>query len=349
MVGPFSPWDHPLANDKESFYFVGHYWGLVALSLYRMCFPLRLAQWWHRLRHGRPRLVFDGCASYFSAPWVAAQLAALHRRPGARPQPLLIVCVREPVDQHLSWWRLERGAMAWGSSMCLGETYLGAPERVGGYPPASLEAALALSRSRVVRERWADAEALCSRPGGAAGTVGALRRLPDWAMPFPNGQLSAFDSMGRYADNLERWLEHFERSAFVVVELNELSRDPQLVLHRIAARCEALFPELRVGGGAVGGHCGGRSACESGTGSAGAEAIGRTPIVAPKLNASSGQGAAAATELSELSEHSLRALARYYRPHNERLEKLIGRSLGWHEAYAYYEGGREGAAAPHPC
>ena len=27
MLGPFSIWDHPLANDKESFYFVGHIFG----------------------------------------------------------------------------------------------------------------------------------------------------------------------------------------------------------------------------------------------------------------------------------------------------------------------------------
>lgn len=33
--------------------------------------------------------------------------------------------------------------------------------------------------------------------------------LPDWVVPFPNGQLSAFDRMGRSVDNLERWAKHF--------------------------------------------------------------------------------------------------------------------------------------------
>lgn len=32
-----------------------------------------------------------------------------------------------------------------------------------------------------------------------------LRRMPAWALPFPNGQLSAFDRMGRLADSIERW------------------------------------------------------------------------------------------------------------------------------------------------
>ena len=31
MAGPFTPWVHPLANEKESFFLVGHYWGFVPL------------------------------------------------------------------------------------------------------------------------------------------------------------------------------------------------------------------------------------------------------------------------------------------------------------------------------
>ena len=61
MLGPFSIWDHPLANDKESFYFVGHIFGIVSPLLYRICLPLKLR---------RPAVVFEGCASYLCAPWV---------------------------------------------------------------------------------------------------------------------------------------------------------------------------------------------------------------------------------------------------------------------------------------
>ena len=41
-VGPFTPWIHPLADNKESFFMSGHYWGLVTPYLYRMCFPLQV-------------------------------------------------------------------------------------------------------------------------------------------------------------------------------------------------------------------------------------------------------------------------------------------------------------------
>ena len=37
---PFCPWAHPELDDKESFYFVGHYLGIVDPFYYRMAFPL---------------------------------------------------------------------------------------------------------------------------------------------------------------------------------------------------------------------------------------------------------------------------------------------------------------------
>lgn len=67
MVGPFTPWIHPLANEKESFFFVGHYWGVIWPALYRLCFPLRISHWFHRVVLRRRLLVFDACASHLSA------------------------------------------------------------------------------------------------------------------------------------------------------------------------------------------------------------------------------------------------------------------------------------------
>ena len=228
LVGPFTPWVHPLAEDKESFFFVGHYFRRVSPRLYRLCFPLRVPRW---ARHALPEppIVFDGCASHFSAPWAAPLL----RRALATPKPLLLVCIREPVAQHVSWWRLEQGSMAWGDAMGLGSEYLGPPSR-RGYPPPSFAAAVALSRSEEVCALWREAEALAAdgRP---------LRVLPEWAAPFPNGQLSAFDRMGRYADNIERWLAHFPRECFVFIHLDDLADDPYPTLDLIASKCGQLF------------------------------------------------------------------------------------------------------------
>jgi len=39
---PFCPWAHPELDHKESFYFVGHYLGLVDPYFYRMAFPLKV-------------------------------------------------------------------------------------------------------------------------------------------------------------------------------------------------------------------------------------------------------------------------------------------------------------------
>ena len=143
------------------------------------------------------------------------------------PRPLLIVCLREPVAQHVSWWQLEQSGMQWGTSMGLGDTWLGPPVRLEGYPPASFGEAIDLSRSPQVVSLWDRAEALpwfsgadqsfespspgshCLRFLSRICAPGPVALLPDWAVPFPNGQLSAFDRMGRYADSIERWRKYF--------------------------------------------------------------------------------------------------------------------------------------------
>ncbi|KAK3242677.1 hypothetical protein CYMTET_47639 [Cymbomonas tetramitiformis] len=110
---PFVPWIHPL-GDKETFYFSGHYWGLIHPYFYRMCFPLKLTAFFHRRVLQRPFFCYDACAQYLTAPWVPA---LLHK---VTPNARILVCVRDPVQQNLSWWRYEQGAMAWGNSLELG-------------------------------------------------------------------------------------------------------------------------------------------------------------------------------------------------------------------------------------
>ena len=339
MVGPFTPWIHPLAEDKESFYFVGHYWGMVAPSLYRMAYPLKLVSWARRvLARKPPQLCFDGCASYFSAPWVPQLLKRI------APRPVLVVCLREPVSQNLSWWRLEQSSMAWGSAMEMGDEWLEPPDRVAGYPPASFDDALMLSRSDANEESWSCAERLFLQNDAHAAATNLLgQRLPSWAIPFPNGQLSAFDRMGRYADSLARWQAHFDEECFVVVTLEELDRNPASVLQRVAEKCVQLSTsdvEERGAGQGTGAlatfsaleraaaeDCMERAmrlvtAHEAGDGNA---------VRAPKLN----QSPPIAPHL-EPTELMLRELAAYYRPHNLRLFSRLGRDLGWHEDKARY-------------
>jgi len=74
-TGPFCAFDHPL-DGKESFYFSGHYFGLVHPYFYRAMFPLKVTRWLHTEVLGRPFIVFDGCAQYLSAPWAPAMVQA---------------------------------------------------------------------------------------------------------------------------------------------------------------------------------------------------------------------------------------------------------------------------------
>ena len=279
-VGPWCGFIHPL-DGKESFYFAGHYFGLVAPAMYRMVFPLALTRWFYRSVLGRPYLVFDGCAQYLTAPWAPELLAA-----AAGPGLKLLVCLRDPVDQNVSWWRFEHGFMGFGDSIGLAAVGAGIPEVRSRYPPATLEESHALSIAPDVAAKYQEAERL-----GAEVARGAAATLPGWALTWPNGQLSAAARNGVFADNIARWLKWFPRENFEFIELSELSSNLAGVLGRVEAQLPAGY--------------------RSGFGD-------KAGVPAVRLNASGQFGA-------EPSKAALEKLARFYRPHNQRLFKLIGR------------------------
>jgi hypothetical protein len=109
---PFCLWKHPELDHKETFYFVGHYLGRVDPSHYRMCFPLTIVKWFRQRVLGKPFFTYDGCAQYLTNPAVPRLIAKAYRDAG-QPPPVLVACVRDPVDQTVSWWRYENNAMLW--------------------------------------------------------------------------------------------------------------------------------------------------------------------------------------------------------------------------------------------
>ena len=109
---PFCLWKHPELDHKETFYFVGHYLGRVDPLHYRMCFPLSIVKWFRQRILGRPFFTFDGCAQYLTNPAVPYLIAKAYKDAG-QPPPVLVACVRNPVDQAISWWRYENNAMLW--------------------------------------------------------------------------------------------------------------------------------------------------------------------------------------------------------------------------------------------
>jgi hypothetical protein len=109
IQGPFCLWAHPELDHKESFYWVGHYLGYVSPYLYRMCFS------WNYNRgvlNNNGTCSFDGCAQYLTSPTAPHLIAHAYRQAG-QPPPILIACVRNPVDQAMSWWNYEQAAMQW--------------------------------------------------------------------------------------------------------------------------------------------------------------------------------------------------------------------------------------------
>ena len=100
-------------------------------------------------------------------------------------------------------------------------------------------------------------------------------------------------------------LREFDREQFVFLHIDDISKQPDAALQRIAAKCRergvpvpSAAQELR------------------------SDAAANTQR-APKLNESTQLDATL-----EPDEATLRELAAYYRPHNERLFKLLGRDLG---------------------
>lgn len=134
------------------------------------------------------------------------------------PDIPIIVCLRDPSRQNLSWWRFEHGTNTWGDSMGLPPSGKGIPNTRVNYPPKSLAEAHALSLSKEVTDMYAKAEAL------VAGILdGSAITLPPWAITWPNGQLSASARNGVFVDNILRWQQSFDKDRFEFIEVTELS------------------------------------------------------------------------------------------------------------------------------
>jgi hypothetical protein len=175
--GPFCAFIHPL-DGKESFYYSGHYFGVVHPYFYRAMFPLKLTRWASQAA-GRPFLAYDACAQYLTGPCTPALMRA-----SCGPNVPIFVCLREPVAQNVSWWRYEQAAVAWGDSMGLSTTHAAKDRKE--YPPATLESAHALSSGQMMARMYAEAEALV---GSTPATGQPIWVLPNWAITWPNGSL----------------------------------------------------------------------------------------------------------------------------------------------------------------
>ncbi|KAL7505164.1 hypothetical protein ACHAXN_002655 [Cyclotella atomus] len=196
---PFCPWVHPELDNKESFYFVGHYLGIVDPYLYRMAFPLIFTKWWEEIILGNMFFSFDGCAQYLSSPTAPYLIADAYKRSNI-PPPILVVCIRHPVDQAISWWQYENNAMLLGESMGLKEW--NTDLRSKQYPPKTIKEAFGYSQSSFVQKAYSDAECLVKAKLSVKDSRCLyIVKLPSWALTWPGGQLSIFGK--GYTSNIE--------------------------------------------------------------------------------------------------------------------------------------------------
>lgn len=151
---------------------------------------------------GNVFFVFDGCAQYLGSPSAPYLIAATYKRNNT-PPPILVACIRNPVDQAISWWQYENNAMAWGESMGLKEwnTEL----RSKQYPPKTIADAFKYSQSSCVQYSYENAECFVKTKLKARGRI---LTLPPWAITWPGGQLSIFGK--GYSCNIKRYNNAFQ-------------------------------------------------------------------------------------------------------------------------------------------
>jgi hypothetical protein len=145
--------------------------------------------------------------------------------------PVLVACIREPVEQALSWFYYEKNAMKWGESMGLSEWNTSL--RSTQYPPTTIASAVQYSMSDRVIQLYSNAENLVSKiishdyTATTTNTTRRIRRctttriLPSWAMTWPGGQLSVVGRSGNYAGNIQRYNMVFSEAAMEATDNNE--------------------------------------------------------------------------------------------------------------------------------
>jgi len=195
---PFCPWKHPELEKKETFYFVGHY-GTVDPAKYSMCFPLKITRWFYTTILRRPFFTFDGCAQYLNSPTAPYLLAEAYIKAG-KPPPILLACVRNPVDQAVSWWKYENSAIQWGESMGLKNNHDQLRSKL--YPPKTFSSALDYSLSPSISSGYVAAEDLV-RNKSHSQMSGLM--LPPWSLTWPGGQLTGVGRSGNFNENILRF------------------------------------------------------------------------------------------------------------------------------------------------
>ena len=187
-----------------------------------MAFPLKITRWVEERIMGNFFFCFDGCAQYLTSPTspylIASAYQSCNGSSSESQPPVLVACVRNPVDQAISWWKYEQNAMAWGEGIGLREW--NSSLRSTRYPPKTISEALEYSQSDFVSKSYSSAEALVEgmiqqchnkKTSSLLSKVCNMdiKCLPSWAITWPAGQLGTIGRSGKYIQNIQRYNKVF--------------------------------------------------------------------------------------------------------------------------------------------
>jgi hypothetical protein len=189
--------EHPhvlSATRKEVEYFSFHF--DRGMDWYRHHFPLECDRARFADEHGRPFLSFEASPYYLPHRLAPARMANV--LPGAK----LIVTMRNPVERAYSAYQMWRG---WGNET---EPFM----TVAALEDDRLDQGRALAAHHGIGRR--DTTAIAQHDRRRTRVVGGVHV----------GRM--FLMGGRYAEQLERWFEHYPREQFHFVTTDELASDP---------------------------------------------------------------------------------------------------------------------------
>ena len=131
----------------------------------------------------------------------------------------IIMCLREPVSQNVSWFNFEKGNEKYFGEMLDTDVW---EERL---PANTMRESFEGSLSKKTSQSYKKAEQL-------EGPV-----LPLWAQTWPEGQSFALGRMGHYAMNIERYYKHFPKeNVHFVNQMEDLNGDQvQPTIRRVAS------------------------------------------------------------------------------------------------------------------
>ena len=318
--GPFTQLLMPHLSGKECYYFLGANFGYIHPYFYKSCFPttfeLRIRLF--ILRYIYPILfnnkeyvnitmndfiIFDATPLYLSNKWVAIKLIETYKlfygKNYEKHLPKLIVCVREPIQQNISWYTFEERAQDWGTYVAglrpFTKNNIYEPYKQN-WPEKLMRSTFyewfQFSKSNKNKKDYANMEQLI---------FGGHNKLPENYLFSINGVYASLSIMGRYIENIEYYQQYFGNENIIIFDFDDIIHDINKTLSQLSNFINK--PEFKF----------------------------NSITKCIHLNKGPSKDINALISNDELNE-----MGNYYKSYNIKLFELMNKNLNWHNKYFYY-------------